>query len=74
MLASETRNPQTAANSLRAKIKNSKDIVTEIAGCLLTALLWGWITAQAVIGMIETRVITNETVLAAVGVDDHASR
>jgi hypothetical protein len=74
MLASKTRNPQTAANSLRAKIKNIKDIVTEIAGCLLTGLLWGWITATAIIGMIEGRVITNETVLAAVGVGDDASR
>lgn len=70
MRASNRRNPQTGANGLRAKIKNVKLILTEIAGCLLTALLWGWITAQAIIGMIETRVITNETVLAAVGVGD----
>jgi hypothetical protein len=70
----KTQNPRQAGTAPRAKFKISTDILTEIAGCLLTALLWGWITAQAVIGMIETRVITNETVLAAVGADDHASR
>jgi hypothetical protein len=39
---------------------------------VLASIIWGYIVGTAVIGMIETRVITNETVLAAVGADDHA--
>lgn len=70
MAHSKRKNPQHPPQTLRAKIKNFKPILAEIAGCLLTAILWGCITAQAVIGMIENRVITNETVLAAVGVSD----
>jgi len=68
MQPSEIRNPRQAGTAPRGKFKNVKPILTEIAGCLLTALLWGWITGTAIIGMIETRVITNETVLAAAGV------
>jgi hypothetical protein len=68
MQASKKQNPRQAGTKPRGKFKNVKPILTEIAGCLLTAILWGWITGTAIIGMIETRVITNESVLAAVGV------
>ena len=68
MQASKTQNPRQAGTKPRAQFKNVKQILAEIAGCLLTAILWGWITGTAIIGMIETRVITNETVLAAAGV------
>jgi hypothetical protein len=71
MRSHQRKSPGESANSTRAINKNHSHIITEITGCLLTALLWGWITATAIIGMIEGRVITNATVLAAVGaVDD----
>jgi hypothetical protein len=78
MATSKRKSPGESANSTRAINKNHVHKLThlakEVAGMVLASIIWGYIVGTAVIGMIETRVITNETVLAAVGVDDHASR
>jgi hypothetical protein len=52
MATSKRRNPQTAANSLRAKFKNSTHIVNETLGTIITALLFSLIVWTAVDGMI----------------------